>query len=85
MAPLRAAEASRIADDVVARDRNYSLTFGHLNLEHHHALFAKGHFRRRKIEFPHPTKPLVVETFCFLPPCKEPFTPSLERIGLMQT
>jgi hypothetical protein len=57
--------------DVVASDGNYSLAFDQLDLEHHHALFPEGHFRRREIELPHSAKAVVVEVFCLFAPRHE--------------
>lgn len=60
--PLRGGQTCLIVSDVVARDRDYSLTFGHLDLEHHHAFLSESHFGRREIKLPHPAETFIIKT-----------------------
>jgi hypothetical protein len=84
MAILGVAQACLMTGDVVAGHGDHSLAFDQLDLEHHHALFAEGHFRRREIELPHSAKAVVVKAFCLFAPRHESLAPSLERIGVVE-
>src|SRR5260370_36968640 len=72
---LTCAQARFLPDDVVARDRHHALLSGQLNLEHHHTVLAKRHFRAGEIELPHPAEPVVVEPLDLLAMRQESLPP----------
>src|SRR4051812_11704493 len=77
VAAFEPAQARFLAHDVVARDRNHTLSFRQLKLEHHHVLFAEAHFRRRQIEFPHAHETRIIEPLNLFAMREETLTPDL--------
>src|SRR5579871_2146077 len=70
--------------DVVARDRHDALTFGELNLKHHHVVPAECRFRTGKVEFPHPHEAGVVKTRHLVAVGEETVAPRLEGLSVMK-
>src|SRR3984885_9783087 len=81
---LSGAQARLFAPDIIARLWHHALALGHLQLEDHHIALAEGHFRRRKVEFPHPHKARVVKPFYLLAVRKKTLAPGFERIGVVE-
>ena len=62
----RARSRAVFASDIVARHRHHALSLGKLQLENHHRLLAKRHFRGREIEFPHAYEARIVKALNLL-------------------
>src|SRR6202167_4532115 len=81
---LSGAEPPLFTPDIVPRLWHHAFALGHLQLEDHQIALAEGHFRRRKVEFPHPHKADIVKPLHLLAVRKKTLAPGLQRIRVVQ-